>query len=96
MPSAPPSSAAVSEIPDAAPAFSAGAEPTTSSVVSPNTGPMPSEITTDATPRARRSPVVDAPTWVSTNSPTAATASPPATSVRRRDPARAAAARAAS
>ena len=41
MPSAPPSSAAVSEIPDAAPAFSAGAEPTTISVVRPNTGPMP-------------------------------------------------------
>jgi hypothetical protein len=48
MPSAPPSSAPVSEIPDAAPACSGRAEPTISSVVNPNTGASPSEISSDA------------------------------------------------
>ena len=48
MPSAPPSSAAVSLIPDAAPARSGGADPTIISVVRPNTGANPSEMTTDA------------------------------------------------
>ena len=48
MPSAPPSSAPVSEIPEAAPAFSGGALPTISSVVRVNTGDSASEITTDA------------------------------------------------
>ena len=44
IPRAPPSSAPVSEMPEAAPACSGGAEPTISSVVSPNTGAMPREI----------------------------------------------------
>ena len=43
-PSAPPSSEAVSEMPDAAPARSGGADPTISSVVSENTGARPSEM----------------------------------------------------
>ena len=38
IPRAPPSSAPVSEMPEAAPACSGGADPTISSVVSPNTG----------------------------------------------------------
>ena len=49
MPSAPPSSKAVSDTPDAAPARSGGADPTTSSVVSPKTGAKPNEMTTDDT-----------------------------------------------
>ena len=48
MPSAPPSSAPVSEMPDAAPARSGGADPTISSVVRVNTGARPSEMMTDA------------------------------------------------
>ena len=72
MPSAPPNSAPVSEIPDAAPARSGGAEPTMSSVVSPKTGARPSEITTEArTTTARPSAP---PTCVSIASPTAETA----------------------
>ena len=43
MPSAPPNSALVSEIAEAAPARSGGADPTIRSVVSVNTGAMPSE-----------------------------------------------------
>ena len=72
IPSAPPSSAPVSEIPDAAPARSGGADPTMSSVVSPKTGARPSEMTTerdhdDREPVRRRRPGSAAP------SPTAAT-----------------------
>ena len=85
MPSAAPSSAAVSEIPDAAPAFSAGAAPTTSSVISPITGPSPSATTVDA---ATSTPTPSAPTWVSISSPTTVTASPPATARSGRTPAR--------
>ena len=47
MPSAPPSSDAVSEMPDAAPARSGGAEPTMSSVVREKTGARPSEMMTE-------------------------------------------------
>jgi hypothetical protein len=57
---APPSSASVSEMPEAAPARSGGAEPTISSVFNLNTGARPSEITTqDVTSRTRPS---EAPT----------------------------------
>ena len=74
IPSAPPSSDAVSEMPDAAPARSGGADPTISSVVSPKTGPKPSEMTTDdRTMIARPS---GPPTRVRIASPAAARASP--------------------
>jgi hypothetical protein len=48
MPRAPPNSAPVSLMPDAAPARAGGAAPTMSSVVSPKTGARPSEMTTEA------------------------------------------------
>ncbi len=70
MPSAPPSSDAVSEIPDAAPARSGGAVPTMSSVVSVNTGASASEMRTDAATTTARPSAP--PTWVSSTSPTAA------------------------
>src|SRR5688500_11871780 len=55
-PRAPPSSAAVSDMPVAAPARSGGAEPTMSSVVRPNSGASPSEITTDEATTSQASP----------------------------------------
>ena len=73
IPRAPPSSAPVSDIPEAAPAFSGGALPTTSSVVSVNTGDRASEITTEPTTTNPRPWLV--PTWVSASSPPDAAAS---------------------
>src|SRR3990172_865146 len=66
MPSAPPSSAPVSEIPEAAPARSGGALPTISSVVKLNTGESASEMTTDADTMEARPE--EPPTWVSSTS----------------------------
>ena len=74
MPSAPPSSAPVSEMPDAAPASSGGADPTIRSVVAVNTGASPSEMITDAPTSVRSS--ADPSSWVSIASATAAIASP--------------------
>src|SRR4029453_14744851 len=54
MPSAPPSSAPVSEIPEAAPARSGGAEETIRSVVAVNTGASPSEMASEAPARTAR------------------------------------------
>ena len=53
MPSAPPNSAPVSEIPDAAPARSGGAAPMIRSFVSVKTGESPSEKITEAATRSR-------------------------------------------
>jgi hypothetical protein len=50
MPRAPPSSPVVSEIADAAPAHSSGADPTTRSVVSVNTGARPKDEMTNPVP----------------------------------------------
>ena len=75
MPRAPPSSAPVSEIPEAAPACSGGAEPTISSVVSPNTGASPSEMITEPSTSGTSPPVTS--TWESRNRPTADRARPP-------------------
>ncbi len=66
MPSAPPSSLPVSEMPEAAPARSDGAEDTIRSVVAVNTGPSPSETTVEAAARIARSASRDPPTLVST------------------------------
>ena len=75
IPSAPPSSKALSEIPEAAPARSGGAEPTTSSVVRPKTGARPSEMMTDATTTIASPSVPAPPTRLRMPSPTAATPS---------------------
>ena len=75
MPRAPPSSAPVSEIPEAAPACSGGAEPTISSVVSPNTGASPSEMITEPSTSGTSPPLT--PTRESTNRPAAASGQPP-------------------
>ncbi len=73
IPSAPPNSAPVSEIAEAAPAFSGGAEPTIRSVATAATGDSPSEKTTDpATSAASES------AWLSTAKPAAESSSPPA------------------
>jgi hypothetical protein len=58
------------------PARSGGAELTIRSVVAVNTGASPSETTSEAPARIRRSESRDPPTWVSTPRPTAARASP--------------------
>ncbi len=76
MPRAPPSSPVVSEIADAAPARSGGADPTTKSVVSVNTGARPKDEMTN--PVARKRNDVDASIWISNPNPIAATARPPA------------------
>src|SRR6266545_879948 len=86
MPSAPPSSAPVSEIPEAAPARSGGAEPTIRSVVAVNTGASPSDTTSEAPARIARSASADPlPTWVRAPRPTAAMPRPaPITQAGRR------------
>src|SRR6266545_2470225 len=71
MPSAPPSSPPVSEIPEAAPARSGGAELTTRLVVAVNTGASPSDTSSEAPARIARSASCDPPTRVSTPRPTA-------------------------
>ena len=76
MPNAPPSSAPVSEIPEAAPARSGGAEETIRSVVAPNTGARPREASSEAPTRIARSALGDPPTWVRTPRPTAANPRP--------------------
>ena len=76
MPSAPPNSALVSEIPEAAPACSGGAEPTMMSVARVITGLMPTAMTND--PR-RRSGTESTLTWLNIARPIAATDSPAAT-----------------
>jgi hypothetical protein len=75
MPRAPPSSLPVSEMPEAAPARSGGADPTIRLVVAVNTGASPTETTAEAVTRMARS--ADPPTRVSTPRPTAAMARPP-------------------
>src|SRR6266540_3578531 len=67
MPSAPPSSAPVSEIPEAAPARSGGADPTIRSVVAVNTGASPRETMAEAVARIARS--AEPPTRVSNVGP---------------------------
>ena len=74
MPRAPPSSDPVSEIPEAAPACSRGADPTISSVVAVNTGANPSETITEAVITSVRSSVPSTP--VSIARPTAPIARP--------------------
>src|ERR671915_846174 len=76
IPSAPPSSAAVSEIPAAAPARSGGAEPMIRSFVNVKSGEVPSENSTDA--RAITQNPASPSIWVNIPNPTAAMASPPA------------------
>ncbi len=76
MPRAPPSSAVVSEIADAAPARSGGVDPTTRSVVNVNTGASPKDEMTNPVDRKRND--VDASIWISSPNPTAATDRPPA------------------
>jgi hypothetical protein len=76
MPRAPPSSPVVSEIADAAPARSGGADPTIRSVVSVNTGARPKDEMTNPVTRKRND--VDASICMSNPNPTAATARPPA------------------
>jgi hypothetical protein len=77
MPRDPPSSAVVSEIADAVPAYSGGADPTTRSVVSINTGARPKdEMTTNPIDRKRNE--VDASICISIPNPTAVTARRPA------------------
>src|ERR687891_2007325 len=76
MPSAPPNSAAVSEIPAAAPARSGGTEPMIRSLVSVNIGDVPSEKTVDPiTTSVNPEP---GPTWVNTPKPMAASTRPAA------------------
>ena len=87
MPSAPPSSAPVSEIPEAAPARSGGAEQTIRSVVAVNTGASPSEMTSEAPARTARSASGDPPTWVSTAEADRRQGQPGADHRRRADPA---------
>ena len=74
MPNVPPSSLPVSEMPEAAPARSGGAEPTIRSVVAVNTGASPRETTQEAATRIVRS--ADPPTRVSTPRPMAASPRP--------------------
>ena len=76
MASAPPNSALVSEIADAAPARSGGAEPTTMSVVSVNTGAMPSEKIVE--PMANIAKPVDASSAMNIANPMALATRPPA------------------
>jgi hypothetical protein len=76
MPRAPPSSPVFSEIADAAPARSGGADPTIRSVVSVNTGARPKDEMTN--PVARKRNDVDASICMSNPNPTAAIARPPA------------------
>lgn len=66
-PSAPPSSAPVSEMPEASPAFSGGALLTISSVVRLNTGANPRAMITED-PTTSGSPP-RTPTWLRTTSP---------------------------
>jgi Aldehyde dehydrogenase family len=74
MPSAPPSSPVVSEIADAAPVRSSGADPTTMSVANVNTGARPKEEMTSPAARIRND--VDASIWMNSPNPIAATAKP--------------------
>ena len=76
MPSAPPNSELVSEIPAAAPARSGGAAPTMMSVASVNTGARPRAKTTEplTTVASPSSPL----TWASNTKPAAASTSPAA------------------
>jgi len=76
MPRAPPSSPVVSEIADAAPVRFGGADPTTRSVVSVNTGTRPKDEMTNHVAGKRND--VDASICMSNPNPTAATARPPA------------------
>ena len=76
MPSAPPNSALVSEMADAAPARSGGAEPMIRSVVSVNTGARPSEKIVE--PTANVAKLVDASMRVNSANPSGPTARPPA------------------
>src|ERR671914_2735298 len=78
IPRAPPSSAAVSEMPAAAPARSGGAAPMIRSLVRVNSGAVPSENSTD--PRTMTPNPDPLSSWVNTANPTAAMASPPAIS----------------
>src|SRR5882762_8312931 len=61
MPSAPPSSAHVSEIPEAAPARSGGAEPMMTSLVSVNSGD-PKNVNTNVATANRTNPPLPVPT----------------------------------
>lgn len=76
MLSAPPSSAVVSEIADAAPARSGGADPTTRLVASVKTGARPREEM--ASPVAMTAKEVSPSIWASSPKPIAASARPPA------------------
>jgi hypothetical protein len=76
IPSAPPSSPLVSDIPVAAPACSGGALPTMSSVASVITGARPSEITIEAMMISTMPVLLSSPKPTSTTVPTAAMAIP--------------------
>ena len=84
MPSAPPNSALVSEIADAAPARSGGADPTTRSVVSVNTGARPSANIVE--PTANIANPVDASMRVNIANPIAAEREAAGHHERRADP----------
>src|SRR5215217_4952613 len=76
MPRAPPNSAPVSEIPEAAPARSGGALPTMTSVAREPTGATPSVRMTE--PITRTASPQDVSAWVSIPKPTAESVRPPA------------------
>src|SRR5215208_3751336 len=76
IPKAPPNSALVSEIPEAAPAFSGGALPTMMWVARVPTGARPKVRTTEPITRTASPETVS--TWVSIPKPTAESTRPPA------------------